>query len=66
MRSKLYFIVGIFLVAEIIYKLVRCPSCDGDFFGYGVSGYTYLAVIALLASVILYSGYQEHLKTKTK
>jgi len=66
MKSKIFLFVGVFMVVDVIQKLVKCPACDDDYFGYVVSGYTYLAIKIVFAAIILYSAYTEHQKRKNQ
>ena len=66
MRIKIFLFVGVFMVVDIIYKLYHCAACDDDYFGYMVSGYTYLAIKAAMAAIIFYGAYQEYQKNKNQ
>ena len=56
MKSILYLVLGGILVLDIIYKLFNCPFCESTFLGYTLPGYVHLAVLAVLASLLIFRG----------
>ncbi len=64
MKFWIFLIIGLLTVMEIIYKLIRCASCDANYLGFDLSGYTYLICQTLISSVLLYGAYKERMKIK--
>lgn len=64
-RTNIYFIIGFIPVINIIYRLATCIPCDGNFFGYTVSGTTDLIINAVLAFWIFNGVYKERKKDLT-
>ncbi len=65
MKFYLFLGLGILSVANVVYKLAVCPSCDADFLSIPISGYTELAIQSIFSVVFLNSAYREHKKQKT-
>ena len=63
-NGKFSICVGIFVVLDIVYKLIRCASCNSDYFGIEMSGYSYLMIHSLLASILIYTGLKKLKESK--
>ncbi len=64
MKGKISLILGILLLIDIVYKLVKCASCPSDYFGFEVSGYTYLGIQTLLVAILLFGAYIDRKKAQ--
>lgn len=64
MKFWIFLILGLLTVMEILYKLMRCASCDASYLGFDLSGYTYLFLQTLIGGILFYSAYNERMKTR--
>lgn len=58
MKKKFAFVMGLFALLELIYKLIKCPSCESEIFWFQVPGFVYLLFWGILATIILYDVYK--------
>ena len=59
MKSKYLFIAGLIPLTNIIYRLLKCQSCDGNFFWLEVSGTTDLIINTIMAILIFNGAYHK-------
>ena len=58
MKKKFDLVIGLFALANVIYKLIQCPSCEDHFFFFNVPGFVYILIWTFLAGVLLYGVYK--------
>lgn len=64
MKRNLNILVGILCIANVVYKLATCISCEDRFFGMEFSGPVYLIIWIVLAILIFYGVYRDDKKQK--
>lgn len=65
-KFKLFLVLGLVYVADIIYKLTGCITCDGDYFGLKVPAAVDFMLKIFFAFVLLNAVYKERQKTKIR
>ena len=58
MKKKFSFAMGLLALLELVYKLVKCPSCESEIFGFQVPGIVYIFFWGILATIILFDVYK--------
>jgi len=66
MKRKLNLLIGLIVLAEIIYYGIKCPTfnCDETILGFHVPAKIYLAIWVVTAIGLLYDVYKENSKKK--
>jgi len=59
MKKAFNIFVGVLALMNIIYKVIKCISCDADFLGMEVSGPVYLMIWTTIAVMIFYGVYRD-------
>lgn len=62
MKGWIFLFIGFISAGEVVYKLIKCASCNTTYLGIEMSGYIYLVIQILIATLLLYSGYVEKFK----
>jgi len=58
MKKKTEFLIGLLALTEVIYKIVKCPSCEDNLLLFKVPGYVHLLFWGLGAIIIFYNVYK--------
>jgi len=64
MKKKTEFVIGLLALTEVIYKIVKCPSCEDNLFMFQVPGFVHLLFWGLGAVIIFYNVYKANMNTK--
>lgn len=65
MKFWIFLLIGLLSVMEIVFKIIKCASCDDRYLGFDMSGYSYLALQTLIVGILFYNAYREWIKTKS-
>lgn len=63
-KGILNLILGLLMIANIIYKIFQCASCKSDFIAIEMHGYLYISIHVLLGGIFLYTAYGEMLDSE--
>jgi len=60
MKRKFEFIIGLFALLSVVYKLIQCPNCEDSILWFKVSGWVYILFWAIIAVIIFVEVYREN------
>jgi len=60
MKRKFSFVMGLYLILEIVWKLATCANCEDNIFMFQVSAFIKYLFLAILATGCLYPVYVEN------
>ena len=58
MKKKTEFVIGLLALTEVIYKIVKCPSCEDNLLMFQVPGFVHLLFWGVGAIIIFYNVYK--------
>jgi len=66
MKRKFEFVMGLFASIEVIYKMIKCPSCEESILWFEVSGLVFTVFWAAIAIILFYGVYKENWTEKER
>ena len=58
MKKKTEFIIGLLALSEVIYKIIKCPSCEDNLLWFQVPGFVHILFWGLGGGILMYKVYK--------